>query len=95
MIKSLMHFGTVQCVLSFLPPAGMDYTPSGVQTVLFPAGTGNGAVKNASLTILNDSIVEGSETVVLMGSLTPGVKTSFAPGQDSATVPIWDNDGKY
>ena len=67
-----MHFGTVQCVLSFLPPAGMDYTPSGVQTVLFPAGTGNGAVKNASLTILNDSIVEGSETVVLMGSLTPG-----------------------
>ena len=83
----------------FLPPAGEDYTnlpgpPPGVLTVVFPAGTGNGVVVNASLTVLNDTIVEGSEKVVLMGSTPPGVKASFAPGQNRVTVSIWDNDSK-
>ena len=69
--------------------------PPGVLTVVFPAGTGNGVVINASLTILNDAIVEGLETVVLMGSTPPGVKASFAPGQNRVGVPICDNDSKY
>ena len=54
-----------------LSPVGTDYAkfpgpPSGVLTLLFPAGTKNGAVKNVPLIILNDYIVEGKETVVLM-----------------------------
>ena len=77
-----------------IPPASEDYT-TGVLTVDFPAGTRNGAVMNAALTVLNDDDVEGTETVVLMGSIPPGVKTSFAPGQDRVIIPIWDNDGKY
>ena len=82
-----------------IPPAGEDYTnfpgPSpGVLTVVFPAGTRNGAVMNAPLTVLNDIIVEGTETVVLMGSIQPGVKASLAPGQDRVIIPIWDNDSK-
>lgn len=86
-------------VYFFLFPAGEDYTnfpgpPPGVLTVVFPVGTRNGVVMNASLTILNDTIVEGTETVVLMGSTPPGVKASFAPGQDRVTVSIWDNDSK-
>ena len=83
-----------------IPPAGEDYTnfpglQPDVLTVVFPAGTRNGAVMNVALTVLNDDDVEGTETVVLMGSILPGVKTSFAPGQDRVIIPIWDNDGKY
>ena len=90
---------SLHCV-SFHHPAGEDYInfhgpPPGSQTVLFPAGTGNGAVMNAPLTILNDSIVEGPETIVLMSFIPAGVKASFAPGQDNVTILIWDNEGKY
>jgi len=49
---------------------------------------------NAPITILNDDTVENTETVVLMGSTSPGVKASFAPGQDRVTVSIYDNDGE-
>ena len=52
-------------------------------------------VMNAALTVLNDDDVEGTETVVLMGSIPPGLKASFAPRQDRVIIPIWDNDGKY
>ena len=87
-------------------------------------GTRNGDVVNVPLTVLNDAVVEGSETVVLMASFafrsdsgtfigsgsssgsgssidsddfigSPGVKASFAPGQDRVSILIWDNDGKY
>ena len=58
----------------FLSPVGTDYAkfpgpPSGVLTLPFPAGTKNGAVKNVPLIILNDYIVEGKETIVLMASV--------------------------
>ena len=84
----------------FIPPVGQDYEnlmqPTfGELQIVFPLGTGNGDVMNAPLTIRNDPAVEGKETVVLMASLEPRIKASFAPGQDRVTVPIWDNDGKY
>ena len=87
-------------VYLYLSSAGEDYEdfpgpPPGVLQVEFPAGTRNSAVVNAHLTVFNDDDVEGSETVVLMGSTLPGVKASFAPGQDRVTASIWDNDGKY
>ena len=76
-------------------PEIQDYTlPSNVLTVGFAAGITNGAVMNAPITILNDDTVENTETVVLMGSTSPGVKASFAPGQDRVTVSIYDNDGE-
>ena len=87
-------------VYLLIPPVSEDYTnfpglQPDVLTVVFPARTRNGAVMNAPLTVLNDIIVEGTETVVLVGSIQPGVKASFAPGQDRVIIPIWDNDGKY
>jgi len=72
----------------------MDYTDLGVLTVTFAAGTKNGAIVKANLTILNDVIVEGTETVVIVGSIPAGVEASFAIGQDSVTLSICDNDGK-
>ena len=77
----------------FIFSANSDF--SGPLGVTFIAGTENGAVMNARLTVINDYDVEGTETVVLMASVPPGVKAFFPPGEDRVTIPIWDNDGKY
>lgn len=60
----------------------------------FPAGTRNGEILNASLTIQDDFLVEVTETVVLYASTQPELSASFAPGQNSVTVSILDDDGK-
>lgn len=77
----------------FIFSANSDF--NGPLGVTFAAGTENGAVMNARLTVINDDDVEGTETVVLMASVPPGVKAFFPPGEDRVTIPIWDNDGKY
>ena len=64
-------------------------------TVPFAAGTGNGAIVYAPVTIMNDITVEGTETIVIVGSIPAGVKASFVPGEDSVTLAIHDNDSKY
>lgn len=64
-------------------------------TVPFPTGTGNGAIVYAPVTIMNDITVEGTETIVIVGSTPAGVKASFVPGEDSVTLAIYDNDSKY
>lgn len=77
-----------------LPPVDMDYIDIGMLTVTIAAGTKNGAIVKAPLTILNDVIVEGTETIVIVGCIPAGVEASFAAGHDSVTLSICDNDGR-
>ena len=62
--------------------------------VSFSAGTANGAIENAPITILDDLIVEGAETVVLFATTEPKILASFVEGQNRVTISILDNDGK-
>jgi hypothetical protein len=45
--------------------SGADYTPLGTKSVSFAAGAANGATSSLSLETINDSLVEGNETVQL------------------------------
>ena len=71
-----------------------DYNILGGGFVNFPAGTVNGRIINAELTIENDLFVEGTETAVLLGTIPPGIRASFRQDRDTTTLTIFDNDGK-
>jgi len=55
-------------------------------------GTGNNNVQSLAVDIIDDFLVEGTESFVISGSAT--APASFVPGRDSATVTILDNDGE-
>ena len=39
--------------------------------LVFLAGTNNGTIQNLSVSIVDDNLVEGTETFVISGSVTP------------------------
>src|SRR5207247_1378932 len=67
-------------------------TACGTQTVTFNGGASSGAVQNTSLDVLEDRLLEGSETVVLtLGNLgTNGTATTL--GNTANTTTISDNE---
>ena len=58
----------------------------------FYQGTTTGNTQNASVKIIDDSLVEGTESFAVSGDVT--APASFVPGGDTATVTILDNDGE-
>ena len=58
----------------------------------FDQGATTGNTQSAVVNIIDDSLVEGTESFVVSGSVTKPV--SFVPGGDTTTVSIMDNDGK-
>ena len=58
----------------------------------FVQGATTGNTQNASIDIIDDSLVEGTESFVVSGNITAPV--SFVPGGDTTTVNILDNDGE-
>ena len=60
--------------------------------VMFRAGTSNGTIQTLVVTIVDVSLVEGTETVVLSGSVTS--PAMFLPGRNMTTITIMDNERK-
>ena len=58
----------------------------------FHKGATTGNAQNASIVIIDDLIVEGTESFVVSGNVT--APSLFVPGGDTATVTILDNDGE-
>ena len=58
----------------------------------FDQGATTGSTQNTSIEIIDDSLVEGTESFVVSGSVT--APASFVPGGDTTTVNILDNDGE-
>ena len=72
----------------------MDYTGESVD-VVFPAGSSQGTQVSFDISIIDDQLVEGDETILLQASTDePGEVPSQPPGRDRATVVILDNDGR-
>ena len=62
------------------------------QEVTFDQGTTTDSTQNASIEIIDDSLVEGTESFVVSGNVT--APASFVAGRDTTTVTILDNDGE-
>ena len=60
--------------------------------LVFLAGTDNGTIQTLVVIIVDDSLVEGTETVVLSGSVTS--PAMFLPGRNMTTITIVDNERK-
>ena len=58
----------------------------------FDQGATTGNTQHASIEIIDDSLVEGTESFVVSGSVT--APASFVPGRDTVRVDILDNDGE-
>ena len=58
----------------------------------FYQGATTGSTKSTVVDIVDDSLVEGTESFVVTGNVT--APASFVPGGDTTTVNILDNDGK-
>ena len=58
----------------------------------FDQGATTGNTQNASIDIIDDSLVEGTESFVVSGNVT--APASFVAGGDTATITILDNDGE-
>ena len=58
----------------------------------FDAGAGNGTIRNITIDILDDSVVEGTESFNISGSaaLCPNLIVN-----DTSVVTIMDNDRKW
>ena len=63
-------------------------------TFMFPAGSGDGATMNITVTVFNDSLLEGTESFGLSLSVRSGVAT-LAQGMENVTLYIMDEDGKH
>jgi len=60
--------------------------------VTFVQGATTGTTQNVSIDIIDDSLVEGTESFVVSGNVT--APATFVPGKDTTTVNILDNDGE-
>ena len=58
----------------------------------FDQGATTGSTQNASIVIIDDPLVEGTESFVVSGSVTAPV--SFVAGGNMVIVSILDNDGE-
>ena len=58
----------------------------------FDKGDTTGNTRSASIEIIDDSLVEGTESFVVSGNVTS--PALFVPGGDITTVTILDNDGE-
>ena len=54
-------------------------------------GTGNNNVQSLVVDVIDDFLVEGTESFVISGNAT--APASFVPGGDMVTINILDNDG--
>src|SRR5262249_41845351 len=69
--------------------SGSDYSAFGTQTVTFSSGAASGAVRNVTLTPVNDTLLEGDETVHLhLGNLGSPATVSASLGNTSNTTTI-------
>ena len=55
-------------------------------------GTSNGNVQSLVVDVIDDFLVEGTESFVISGHAT--APASFVPGRESITVTILDDDGE-
>ena len=62
------------------------------QEVTFDKGDTTGNTRSASIEIIDDFLLEGTESFVCSGNVT--APASFVPGGDTTTVTILDNDGE-
>jgi hypothetical protein len=69
-----------------------DYVVFGTQMVSFAIGSLNGATQNVTLTPIDDTAVEGNETVDLVVQNVAGVPTASLGGQALHTVVITDDE---
>ena len=60
--------------------------------MIFYRGATTGSTQITLIDIVDDSLVEGTESFVVSGNAT--APASFVPGGDTTTVNILDNDGK-
>ena len=58
----------------------------------FVQGATTGNNQSASIEIIDDSLVEGTESFVVSGNVT--APASFVAGGDTTAVTIMDNDGE-
>lgn len=73
--------------------SGADYAVVGAKTVSFAAGAGSGATANLILDVINDSLVEGSETVRLrVQNINSTISNQVSVGNANSVVTITDND---
>ena len=65
-------------------------------SVTFDTGSADENVISLNAFVLDDRLVEGTETLVLMGTVESGPPgSSFVPGGDTLTINILDNDSKF
>ena len=60
--------------------------------VVFLNDTNSGTIHTLVINIVDDGLVEGTETFVLSGSVTS--PAMFLPGRNMTTITIMDNEGK-
>ena len=99
-MNSYLHYFTIYAcnwlcisftVTSYLLAVGEDFRLVFQMLTLCP-GTSNNNVQSLVVDILDDFLVEGTESFVISGNAT--APALFVPGQDTATVDILDNDGE-
>ena len=59
----------------------------------FVLGATTGNTQSVSIDIIDDALVEGTESFVVSGNVTTPAK--FVPGRNTTTVNILDNDGEW
>src|SRR5207244_1854512 len=72
--------------------SGVDYTAFGDQTVTFDGGASDGATRNTTLAVLEDRLLEGSETVLLTLGTLGANSTATTLGTTANTTTISDNE---
>ena len=60
--------------------------------LIFDANTTNGTIQPLVISIFDDDFVEGTETFVISGNVTP--PAMFLPGKNVTTITIMDNERK-
>ena len=58
----------------------------------FVLGATTGNTQSVSIDIIDDALVEGTESFVVSGNVT--TPATFVPGRNTTTVNILDNDGE-
>ena len=75
-------------------PGGQDYSPLSGLLLIFPSGSGPNDSLSFNVAITDDSLVEFGEYFTV-GATSMDSAVTFAPGRDTATVNILDDDGKF
>ena len=73
--------------------AGVDFTPQ-VCTLVFPAGSSAGTSMNCEITVNDDSIVENTESIPIVGNIQDQGEFTDGTSQTNSQVDLIDNDGE-